>query len=325
MNSDLLADGISVVVPVFNSEQSLLPLCQRLESVLAATGQPFEVVLVNDCSHDRSWDVICDISRSLPWCSGINLMRNYGQHSALLCGIRTAAYVVTVTMDDDLQNPPEEIPKLLAKLSEGYDCVYGRPANYRHSLFRNVATQVTKICLQHGMGAEAASNIGPFRAFRTRLRDAFADFKSSYVSVDALLTWGAGKFVAVDVRHEPRTLGATNYTIGKLVTHTMNMMTGFSTLPLRFASVVGLGSAGVGGCLLFYVISKHLILGGEVPGFSFLASALLLFSGVQLAALGVMGEYVARMFTRVLEQPTYMVLETTATVPTPTGEREGRT
>lgn len=320
MNSDQLPDGISVVVPVFNSEQSLRPLCEQLESVLRATGKAFEVVLVNDCSRDRSWDIICGLSQALPWCSGINLMRNYGQHSALLCGIRTTKYTITVTMDDDLQNPPDEIPKLLAKLSEGFDCVYGRPESYSHSCLRNVATQVTKMCLQHGMGAQAASNIGPFRAFRTRLRDAFTDFRSSYVSVDALLTWGGEKFTAIDVRHEPRTLGATNYTMGKLITHTMNMMTGFSTLPLRFASIAGLGSAAAGGGLLIYVISKHLLVGGEVPGFSFLASVLLLFSGVQLAALGVMGEYVARMFTRVLEQPTYMVLETTATVLTPPGE-----
>jgi len=238
-------------------------------------------------------------------------MRNYGQHNAVLCGIRLARNEVIVTLDDDLQHPPEEIPKLLEKLTDDTDVVYGPPAQETHGLWRDMAIQVTKMALQSAMGAPIARKAGPFRAFRTKIREAFSGYDGPYVSVDVLLTWGTTRFDAVPVRHEPRTLGKSNYTFRKLVTHAINMITGFSTLPLQISSMVGFAFTVLGTVALFYVVIRYLIEGGSVPGFSFLASMIAIFSGAQLFSLGIIGEYIARMHARSMQHPTYTIAETT--------------
>ena len=172
--SNALGRSLSIVVPVYNSEGTLDELVSRLEEVLSQVASKWEIILVNDGSRDQSWPAICNLAARHDWVRGINLMRNYGQHNALLCGIRAAKHEVIVTMDDDLQNPPEEIPNLLTKLDEGYDVIYGPPKREQHGLWRDLASQVTKIALQTAMGAETARNASAFRAFRTLVRDAFA-------------------------------------------------------------------------------------------------------------------------------------------------------
>lgn len=302
-----LRPGISAIVPVYNSEGTLSDLLARLEPVLRLIAPQFEVILVNDGSRDKSWKVIESLIEKYPFVSGIEMMRNYGQHNALLCGIRAARFDKIVTLDDDLQNPPEEIPKLLAKLEEGFDVVYGKPEAMTHGLLRNLASQITKIVLQQAMGAETARNISAFRIFRTVVRDAFATYRSPYVSIDVLLTWGTTKFTAIPVKHDPRNVGVSNYTIRKLFTHALNMVTGFSTWPLQMASVIGFvfTLAGIG-LLLFVVLSK--LINGKAPaGFYFLASIVAIFSGAQLFALGIMGEYLARLHFRTMDRPTYTV------------------
>lgn len=297
----------SVIIPVYNSELSLPRLMERLRPVLDESATAYELILVNDGSRDRSWNVICQLAQDYPWVHGINLMRNYGQHNALLCGIRAAKYEVIVTMDDDLQNPPEEMPILLEKLAEGYDVVYGTPQQEQHSLWRNMASQVTKLVLQNAMGTETARNVSAFRAFRTHVRDAFANYQGPYVSIDVLLTWGTARFAAVPVRHDPRRVGASRYTFRKLVVHALNMMTGFSVLPLQLASLIGFTFTLFGLLVLVRVIGGYLIRGGSLPGFPFLASIIAIFAGAQLFTLGIIGEYLARMHFRMMERPTYVV------------------
>ena len=304
-------DAISVVVPVYNSAPTLSTLMCGLTAVLEQLGLVYEIIFVNDGSRDASWEQIVALSSEYELLRGINLMRNYGQHNALLCGIRAARYEVIVTMDDDLQHPPEEIPKLLDKLAEGYDVVYGTPQKEQHGFWRDVASQVTKLALQNAMGSETACNVSAFRAFRTRVRDAFANYQGPFVSIDVLLTWGTTRFAAVPVRHDLRRMGVSNYTFRKLVTHAFNMMTGFSVLPLQLASLIGFAFTLFGLAVLVYVIGRYLIQGGSVPGFPFLASVIAIFSGAQLFALGVMGEYLARMYFRMMERPTYAVRATT--------------
>ncbi len=300
-------DRISVVVPVFNSEQSLPLLLERLAAVLPTVAREYEAVLVNDSSHDGSWEVVEALADRYPWVQGFNLMRNFGQHNALLCGVRAARYEIIVTMDDDLQHPPEEIPGLLAPLAAGADVVYGAPQAMQHGLLRNAASRITKLALQGAMGVDSATNVSAFRAFRRDLREAFAAFENSYVSLDVLLTWGTRRFTSVRVRHEERHFGASNYTVTKLVRHALNMITGFSTLPLRLASLVGFGFTAFGIVVLLYVLGRYVVAGGSIPGFPFLASIIAIFSGAQLFALGILGEYLARMHTRMQDRPTYVV------------------
>jgi undecaprenyl-phosphate 4-deoxy-4-formamido-L-arabinose transferase len=302
-----MAASLSIVVPVFNSEKALPLLLSRLSGVIGAQGWDAEIILVNDGSTDASWERICELATSEPRLRPIDLIRNYGQHNALLCGIRAAQGEVVVTLDDDLQNPPEEIPRLLAMLREGYDVVYGAPVKEQHGLLRDLASQITKFALQSAMGAQTARQVSAFRAFRTRIRDAFVQYQGPYVSIDVLLTWGTSRFTAIQVQHDPRTLGESNYRLGRLVVHAFNMITGFSTLPLRVASLVGFVFAAFGGLVLVYVIGRYILEGTPVPGFPFLASVIAVFSGAQLFALGVMGEYLARMHFRLMDRPTYVV------------------
>lgn len=301
--------SISVVVPVFNSERSVAALVQRLQLVLAAGNTPYEVVLVNDASNDCSWQIICELAACHQWVKGICLARNCGQHNALLCGIRAAKHEVIVTLDDDLQNPPEEIPRLLARLAQGCDVVYGTPHKKTHGLCRDVASQITKIALKNGMGVDVARKVSSFRGFRTQLRDAFALYSGPFVSIDVLLSWATTRFATVEVSQRPRAEGTSNYTFRKLLVHAMNMLTGYSAVPLQLASWIGFSFTLLGLGILIYVVGRYALEGGSVPGFSFLASIIALFSGAQMFALGIMGEYLARMHFRMMERPSYVVRE----------------
>jgi glycosyltransferase involved in cell wall biosynthesis len=303
--------NISVVVPAFNSQESLPHLAERLKPVLDAVSQAYELVLVNDGSSDRTWEVISELARKNPWIRGLNLMRNYGQHNALLAGIRAARHEVIVTLDDDLQHPPEEIPLLLEKLREGFDVVYATPEKMRHDMFRNVSSKVTKWVMKSALGAITAPDISAFRAFHTKIREAFDRFGGPRVSIDVLLTWGAARFAAIEVKHESRAYGKSNYNFRRLISHTINMVTGFSILPLRVASFLGFFFTLFGFGVLTFVLIRYLFLGNTVPGFPFLASLVSIFSGVQLFALGLIGEYLARLYMRTMDKPVYTVLETT--------------
>jgi undecaprenyl-phosphate 4-deoxy-4-formamido-L-arabinose transferase len=301
-----MPEPVSIVIPVYNSAEVLPSLCARLAAVLPALGEGTEVIFVNDGSVDRSWETLQRLTAEHPWAHSLDLMRNYGQHNALLCGIRQARRGIVVTMDDDLQHPPEEIPRLLAQL-DGLDVVYGRPDVEHHGLWRDLASRLTKIALQSAMGVETAKNVSAFRAFRTELREAFKMDLGPYVSIDVLLTWGTMRFGSVTVRHEPRRIGASSYTLRKLVTHALNMMTGFGTFPLQLASVVGFAFTLFGMGVLAYVVGRYFLQGDSVPGFPFLASIIAIFSGAQLFALGILGEYLARMHFRLMEKPAYVV------------------
>ena len=299
--------SLSVVIPVYNGSTSLPELVKRLEAVLSPLLSEHELILVNDGSRDDSWTVIERLSRQHVSVRGIDLARNYGQHNALLCGVRAARGDTIVTMDDDLQHPPEEIPRLLERLQDGVDVVYGTPRQEQHHLWRIVSSQVSKVVLQQAMGAEAARSISAFRAFRKQGALAFETYQNPFVNVDVLLSWGARSFAAVSVRHDPRKTGRSNYTFRMLLRHAVTMLTGFSPLPLRVASVSGFGFMVFGLGVLVFVTGRYLVDGSAVPGFSFLASLIAIFAGAQLFSLGVIGEYLARIHFRSIDRPAYLV------------------
>jgi undecaprenyl-phosphate 4-deoxy-4-formamido-L-arabinose transferase len=301
--------AVSVVVPVFNSAETLDELVRRLEGVLDPLVADYELVLVNDGSADASWERIAELAALDERVRGLNLMRNYGQHNALLAGIRAARHPLVVTLDDDLQNPPEEIPKLLAKLDEGFDVVYGSFTERQFGFWRNVGTSITKLALRWVIGNDIAWKVSAFRAFRTDLRGAFASYNAPYVSIDVLLSWGTTRFSSVPVAHRARAEGRSSYSFARLATHALNVMTGFSTRPLRFASLIGLAFTFFGVVVLGVVLGTYLIEGGSVPGFPFLASVIAIFSGAQLLTLGIIGEYLARMHLRVMDRPPFAVRE----------------
>jgi undecaprenyl-phosphate 4-deoxy-4-formamido-L-arabinose transferase len=299
--------NLSVVIPVYNSAESLTPLVERLQPALEDASEQFELILVNDGSRDRSWERITELSHAHSWIRGIGLMRNFGQHNALLCGIRNARYETILTIDDDLQHPPEEISKLLEQLDDQCDVVYGYPQSEKHGFLRNIASILTKIALKGAMGVDVARRVSAFRVFRTYLRDAFQTYNGNFVSIDVLLTWGTTRFRAVPVRHNSRTIGQSNYTVRKLINHAFNMITGFSALPLQVASLLGFIMTVFGFLVFVYVIGRYLLQGAAVQGFVFLASIISIFSGAQMFSLGIIGEYLARMHFRLMDRPAYLV------------------
>lgn len=300
--------NISVVVPVYRGETLIEPLVERLAKALPKFSKKYEVLLVNDGSPDRSWEVIHKLARKYKWVKGIRLMRNYGQHNATLCGIRAARYEIVVTMDQDLQHPPEEIPVLLAELEKGFDVVYGAPKKLPQGFLRNAMTANIKRILARVMGVPSVKNISAFRAFRTELRNAFTNFQSPALIIDVLLSWGTPRFTSVPVEIE-KPEERSNYKFSALVKAALLILTGYSTAPLRLASWIGFFMTVFGLGVFIYVIIVS-FMAGSIPGFPFLASIIALFSGAQLFALGIFGEYLARMFDRSMDRPTYIIHET---------------
>ncbi len=300
----------SIVIPVYNGADTVPELTERLNQVCPRYFSEYEIIFVNDGSRDGSWDVIRELSQTQANVVGIRLRRNYGQHNATLCGIRAARYPITITMDDDLQHPPEQLALLLEEFLKGYDVVYAIPKKLPHSWWRNLGSIMIKRFLSKIMNIPI-QDIGAFRIFRTDLRDAFANYNSPDVYIDPLLSWGTNAFSHIEVEEEPRKIGESNYTMKSLIKATLSIMTGYSTIPLRFASMLGFFFLLFGIVILIYVFYIAIVV-GSIPGWPFLASIVSIFSGVQLFSLGIIGEYLARMYVRTMDRPVYLVAENTA-------------
>jgi undecaprenyl-phosphate 4-deoxy-4-formamido-L-arabinose transferase len=301
--------SVSVVVPVFNGAASLHHLVDRLSTVLEVLGCPHETILVNDASTDESWTTIETLVTARPGVRGVNLSRNFGQHNALLAGIRIARYDVIVTMDDDLQHPPEEIPKLLQQLEHGFDVVYGTQQSDVHGLLRTTASRLTRVALRQFMAADSARHVSAFRAFRGWVRSAFSEYNAPMVNIDVMLTWATSQFSHVEVRQDRRKHGKSNYSVDLLVTHAWNMITGYSIRPLQLASLIGFVFMLFGLCVLVLLFVNFLVRGGGVPGFTFISCLVAVFAGIQLFALGIIGEYLARTHMRIMGRPSFVVRE----------------
>jgi glycosyltransferase involved in cell wall biosynthesis len=296
----------SVVIPVYKGAATLEPLIQRLGQVLPTMAGQFEVILVDDGSPDDSWTVIDRLVAQHDWVRGISLMRNYGQENATLCGILESRYEVIATMDDDLQHCPEELPKLVAKLDEGYDVVYGVPRLRHQSWWRTTLSAAVKWAISSVMGLRTVRDISSFKMFRASLRQAFSAANSPDVQIDVLLSWVTTRFASLEVDEAPRAAGSSNYGFVKLIKVSLLILTNYTTIPLRFASIVGFIFTILGVLVLLYVLGVYFT-EGSIPGFSFLASTVTIFSGVQLFALGIIGEYLARIFERSSGRPPYAV------------------
>jgi glycosyltransferase involved in cell wall biosynthesis len=297
---------VSIVVPVYRGEAFIEPLVERVASALPKFAKRYELILVNDGSSDNSWAVIERMAREFPWVNGVRLMRNYGQHNATLCGVRVARYETIVTMDQDLQHQPEDIPALLDKLNEGFDVVYGAPKTPPNGVWRNLLTASIKRILSNIMGATSVRNISAFRAFRAHLRTAFENFRSPTVILDVLLSWGTTRFASVQVNVAPA--ADSHYTFSSLARAAILILTGYSTMPLHLASWIGFFMTVFGLAVFVHVVYVYFAL-GSVPGFPFLASIISLFGGAQLFALGIIGEYLARVFDRSMDRPSYIIRE----------------
>ena len=300
--------GVSVVVPTYKSPTTLAELVARIAAVNLGE---YEVIVVDDGNDDSTWSEILQLSQTNSSVIGLRLGRNYGQHSAILAGVRRAKFSQIVTLDDDLQNPPEDIPKLLAELKPGVDVVYGVSSEVRQNLFRRFTSKFTKAVFAKVLGFESAISISSFRAFRAQLKEGFAGDLGPHVSLDALLTWSTSRFSTVEVSHHPRRVGKSNYSLGKLIRLMLDTATSYSTRPLRLATTIGFITTLFGLLLLVWVVGNAIFVGDSVPGFPFLAASIAVFSGVQLVVLGILGEYLGKIHFRAMNKPTFSVSETT--------------
>lgn len=305
------APGVSVVIPCYRSGTTLPPLVARLVPVLEALAPTHEVILVVDGSPDDTWDVARGLAEQFPAVEAIRLSRNYGQHNAILAGIRSTSLDTIVTMDDDLQHRPEEIPHLVAALTPDLDLVYGIPAEEEHGFLRSFASRNVKAVIALGLGISNARNISAFRVFRTHLRDGFTGLDGPHASIDVALSWATTKTGATTIRMDQRAEGESNYSFRLLIRHTINTMLGYSTLPLRLVGYLGMAFGILGVVLLAVVLVNFFVGTTTVQGFTTLASMVAIFSGAQMVALGVLGEYIARIHSENMGRPTYVVRERT--------------
>jgi len=307
--------GISVVVPVYNSARTLERLYTRLSAVLRGLETSYEIVLIDDGSRDDSWAKLEALGALDPQhVIAVQLMRNFGQHNALMCGLAIARGEYVLTMDDDLQNPPEEIPKMLVNISKSnLDLVYGVPDDRKHASWRNLGSAIVQ-----GFYRTVFRNPirpTPFRIMRSQLAKNVAFYDLNFTFLDGLLAWCTSRIGETNVEHHARVEGKSNYSISKLMVLTLNLYTNFSLLPLQVVSGLGFLTALSGFALGTYYALQYLLSNILVPGYASTIIAVLILGGMQLLALGVIGEYVGRLHLNVNRKPQYVVRQTIGSIP----------
>jgi undecaprenyl-phosphate 4-deoxy-4-formamido-L-arabinose transferase len=301
---------LSIVIPAYHSEKTLPMLMQRLYKVLEGMGKSYEVVVVDDGSQDGTWSVLSRLqTEHQQTLTAVQLMRNFGQHNALMCGLRHARGELIVTMDDDLQNPPEEIPALVKAMQEGdYDLVYGKYDRKRHGRWRNLGSTVVNIFYRWVF--HLTVTVTAFRVMRRQLAQSILSYDLNFTFLDGLLAWNTQRIGAVPVRHEPRQDGRSGYSLRRLVLLAMNLFANFSLLPLQLVSLLGFLFSLVGFALGILYLVKYFLDQLVVPGYASTIVAILILGGTQLLALGVIGEYLGRLHLNVNRKPQYTVRKT---------------
>src|SRR5262249_38328739 len=291
------------------SRDTLRPLVARLFPALQATGQTFEVILIEDGSPDggATWEVLRQIQQEhCQHIVAVQLMRNYGQHNALMCGFRLARGRFVVTLDDDLQHPPEEIPKLLDALQrQDLDLVYGSYGEKRHSGWRNLGSNLINVFYR--LTFRNPVTVTSFRAIRREVIEGTFTYNLNFTFVDGLLAWNTQRIGEVAIEHQQRAAGHSGYNILKLLTLALNLFTNFSLLPLQAVSLLGVLAASSGFLVAFFYLVLFLFQRIVVPGYASIIIAILVLGGIQLLALGIMGEYLGRLHLNVNRKPQYTV------------------
>jgi undecaprenyl-phosphate 4-deoxy-4-formamido-L-arabinose transferase len=300
---------ISVVIPVFNEVRTLADLHQRLARTLKDTGRSWEVIFVDDGSSDGSFDVMRALHAQDPAVRVVRFNRNYGQHAAVFAGMERARGDVVVTLDADLQNPPEEIPALLRRLDQGADVVGGTRTNRHDPWFRRVASRAVNRATSAMVGVRMTDYGCMLRAYRRSVVDQIVACQEISRFIPALANTFAASVAEVPVQHAPRRDGRSRYGLLRLLRLNMDLMTGFSLLPIQAVSLAGILVAALGLGFAVFLGLRRLLVGPEVEGVFTLFAILFFFVGLQILALGLIGEYVGRIYQEVRRRPRYVVSE----------------
>ena len=298
---------LSVVIPVYGRGDRLPELIRRLDASAEAKGCDYpELVLVDDCGSDESWPVIRRVASHRTNVIAIQLSRNFGQHNAIMCGFHHTNGEVVVTIDDDLQQDPESIPKLLNVLIENdLDLVYGSYESKKHAFGRNLGSSLVNTFYR--LIFKMPITVTSFRALRRPLILSILRYDLNFTYLDGLLAWNTTRIGAVVIPHHDRTEGKSGYTLSKLIGLAMNVFTNFSLLPLQVVSLLGITFATVGLSLGTWYTLAALLAKVAVPGYASTIVAVLVLGGLQLLSLGIMGEYIGRLHLNVNRKPQFTI------------------
>jgi len=298
----------SIVVPVYKSERTLPELYDRVNRAMESLGTNYELILVEDCGGDQSWQVMQSLRRKDSRVKIARLTRNFGQHNALMCGFSLATGTFVITMDDDLQNPPEEIPRLIETIKDSdFDVVYGVPAEKRHSLARRLASRAYSSLNTVMFRKVAGLRISNFRIIRKPVVEQILQFHTPNPVVGHLLLKVSEQIGSVRVEHHERLHGSTTYSSAKLVRHFLHGVFYNSTLPLKFVSGLGVVCLLISAILAIYYLTLYLTGSITVSGFTTLVLLVLFFSGITMFSIGIIGEYLLRIIQEVGRPPQYVI------------------
>jgi undecaprenyl-phosphate 4-deoxy-4-formamido-L-arabinose transferase len=302
---------ISVIIPVYNEEENLRELGARLLGTLTAMGRPFEIIFVDDGSTDHSWDLLSELHEKHPEnLRALQFHRNFGQHQAIFAGFQASRGRIMVTLDGDLQNPPEEIPRLVAKIEEGYDTVGGWRENRRDSIFRRLPSLMVNFVMSRVTGVRLRDYGCMLRAYRREVVDSINQCQESSSFIPALANLFAQRVAEIPVGHAERERGKSKYSLIKLLRLNFDLMTGFSNFPIHVVGFTGVAIAFLG--LLFgaFLLLRRLFVGPEVEGIFTLFAILFIFVGLNTLGLALIGEYVGRIYREVRGRPRFVIRQT---------------
>lgn len=301
---------VSFVIPCYHSAQTIGKVVEEIEVTMQGLkNYQYEVILVNDCSPDNTFEVIREICAQKKNVCGVNLARNFGQHAALMAGFRHVRGDIIVCLDDDGQTPADEAGKLLAKIEEGYDAVYARYAHKQHSGFRNFGSKVNERMTRIMLGKPKELYVSSYFAVRRFVVEEMLRYANPYPYVIGLVLRSTKNIANVDVNHREREVGTSGYTLGKLFALWFNGFTAFSIKPLRIATVIGAVTACAGFLYGVYTVIKRLVNPNVVIGFSALMTAIVFLGGMVMLMLGIIGEYIGRIYISMNNSPQYVIRE----------------
>jgi undecaprenyl-phosphate 4-deoxy-4-formamido-L-arabinose transferase len=300
---------ISVIIPVYNEEECLPELLQRMAAAMAGMGRPYEIICINDGSRDGSLKILTAASAADPSLKIIDFNRNYGQHSAVFAGFEAARGEIIITLDADLQNPPEEVPKLVAKMDEGYDVVGSVRQQRQDSLFRKIASRIINRVTAAVTGVQLHDYGCMLRAYRKDVVKTLCEAKEISTFIPVLADLFAGRVTEIPVAHAERTKGQSKYSVLKLIRLQFDLITSFSLLPLRTTMFVGVITSILAMAVAIVLITGRLIYGSDwaLSGTFTLFAVLFFFMGILLFSIGLLGEYVGRIYMEVRNRPRFVI------------------
>lgn len=300
----------SVVIPVFNEVENLRELYERLTKVMPGLGVAYEVIFVDDGSEDESFALLKELHDQDERVMVIRLSRNFGQPAAISAGLKVSSGEYVVVMDADLQNPPEDIPKLIREMEKDYDIVYGLRRNRKDSFFRRSTSKMLYWYMTKFAHVRLPEGISAFRVMNRRMVEHFNMLPEKMRLFGALSSWLGARYTCVDVEHSPRKRGKSGYNYLKLLRTSLELQVAFSAVPLRWIGMFGILISLLSFCVALYLGITWLLFGTALPGYTSIIVAIIFFSGLILISLSVIGEYISRIYTEIQNRPIYVVRET---------------